>query len=182
MYAFQDWRANSGRPKIQISLVMYRVSLITRQKFGRKHPLTLVVASIYRLIAEVVGGFELPTSVEAGRNLQIHHGFGLVINGGARIGSNVILRQGVCIGSRSSGGAAPVVGDAVDFGVNAVALGEIRIGQGARIGAAAVVLCDVPDGHSAVGNPARVITPQKSDDLSFKVADQVPSIRLSEGQ
>lgn len=36
-------------------------------------------------------------------------------------------------------------------------LGAIRIGDGAKIGAMAVVLCDVPAGATAVGAPARVI-------------------------
>jgi serine O-acetyltransferase len=42
-------------------------------------------------------------------------------------------------------------------------LGGVRIGDNARIGAMAVVLCDVPDGCTAVGAPARVIaTPSSS--------------------
>lgn len=178
MSAFQDWRANSGRPKIQFSLLLYRVSLESRRKYGRRSPVTLIVATIYRLIAEVVGGFEMPTSVVAGRSLRIHHGFGLVVNGGARIGANVVLRQGVCIGSKVSGGAAPEICDDVDFGVNAIVLGDIRVGVGARIGAGSVVLQSVPDGYSAVGNPARLLPPRQPNkhDADPLGVHQVPAV------
>ncbi len=51
---------------------------------------------------------------------------------------------------------APVFGDNVDIGAGAKILGPIRIGNNVRIGANAVVLCDVPDDHVAVGVPAVV--------------------------
>lgn len=43
------------------------------------------------------------------------------------------------------------------IGAGAVILGDIKIGDYARIGANAVVLCDVPEGATAVGVPARII-------------------------
>jgi serine O-acetyltransferase len=51
----------------------------------------------------------------------------------------------------------PVLGDDVEVGAYAQLRGGIRIGNGCKIGALAVVLCDVPDGATAVGSPARVI-------------------------
>jgi len=36
-------------------------------------------------------------------------------------------------------------------------LGGVLIGRGAKIGAMSVVLCDVPEGATAVGVPAKVI-------------------------
>ena len=73
------------------------------------------------------------------------------------IGQRCTLRQGVTIGNRKEGGPAPWIGDDVEFGAYAQALGGIRIGHGARIGAMAVVLEDVPDGGTAVGAPARLV-------------------------
>ncbi len=63
------------------------------------------------------------------------------------------------IGNREAGGPVPVLGDDVDVGAYAQLLGGIRIGHGCKIGAMSVVLCDVPDGATAVGAPARVILP-----------------------
>ncbi len=45
----------------------------------------------------------------------------------------------------------------MEFGAYAQVLGDIRIASGAKIGAMSVVLCDVPAGATAVGNPARIL-------------------------
>lgn len=58
--------------------------------------------------------------------------------------------------SERSGGV-PIIEDDVSIGANAVLLGNIVIHKGAKIGAGAVVLCDVPDGATAVGVPAKII-------------------------
>lgn len=56
-----------------------------------------------------------------------------------------------------SGGGVPIIEDDVSIGANAVLLGNIVIHKGAKIGAGAVVLCDVPESATAVGVPARII-------------------------
>jgi serine O-acetyltransferase len=53
--------------------------------------------------------------------------------------------------------SAPVLGRQVNVGAGAKILGHVRIGDGAQIGANAVVLCDVPNGALAVGVPAKII-------------------------
>ena len=53
--------------------------------------------------------------------------------------------------------ASPRFGDRVDIGANAVIIGPITVGDDAAIGAGAVVVKDVPAGHIAVGNPARIL-------------------------
>lgn len=58
---------------------------------------------------------------------------------------------------RSAQGGVPIIEDDVSIGANAVLLGNIVIHKGAKIGAGAVVLCDVPDGATAVGVPAKII-------------------------
>ena len=58
------------------------------------------------------------------------------------------------------GGGVPVIEDDVTIGANAVLLGDIVVHRGAKIGAGAVVLCDVPEGATAVGVPAKVLMPK----------------------
>ena len=55
-------------------------------------------------------------------------------------------------------GGGSIIEDDVSIGANAVLLGNIVIHKGAKIGAGAVVLCDVPESATAVGVPARIIT------------------------
>jgi serine O-acetyltransferase len=122
-----------------------------------KRLLTLFYWQAFRL-AETVTGISLPKSVSIGPGLRIWHFGGVFIHPEAVIGSNCVLRQGVTIGNRVEGGPAPVIGNDVEFGAYAQILGGVRIGDGCRIGALSVVLTDIPDGATAVGSPARIVT------------------------
>lgn len=62
----------------------------------------------------------------------------------------------VTVGMRNEW-AFPEIGDDVFIGAGARVLGGIVVGDGARIGANAVVIQDVPAGATVVGIPARVI-------------------------
>lgn len=135
-------------------------------RFGRRldrnssYPTAWILSKIYWLlfrVVETITGISLPKSADIGPGLRIHHFGNIFLNPNVRIGANCTLRQGVTIGNRKEGGTVPVVGDNVDFGAYAQVLGGVRIGNNCRVGAMAVVLCDVPDGCTAVGNPARVI-------------------------
>lgn len=110
---------------------------------------------LFRLVETAVG-VSLPKSVQIGPGLRIWHFGGIFIHPDTVIGANCTLRQGVTIGNRQQGGPVPVLGDDVELGAYAQVLGGIRIGHGCKIGAMAVVLCDVPDGATAVGSPARI--------------------------
>ncbi len=100
----------------------------------------------------------LPPSVVVGRNVTFGYGgLGVVIHARCVIGDNVRIAQNVTLGGRSGHVDVPVVEDDVEIGAGACVLGPVRIGCGARIGANAVVLCDVPPGSVAVGVPASVV-------------------------
>ncbi len=103
-------------------------------------------------------GIELPYSALVGQRVVIEHQGGIVIHGASVIGDGCTIRQGCTLGIRriDEPGAAPVLEADVDVGAGAVILGRIRIGRGAKIGANAVVLIDVPAGEVALGVPARI--------------------------
>jgi serine O-acetyltransferase len=103
-----------------------------------------------------VEGLDLTATV-IGPGLFISHGHGTVL-AAARIGANLQVHQGVTIGWDYRGDRGPVIEDDVFIGAGAKVLGAVTIGHGARIGANAVVLSDVPAGATAVGVPARIIT------------------------
>ncbi len=111
---------------------------------------------LYRFVETAVG-ISLPLTAVIGPGLRIWHFGGIFINDQCVIGANCTLRQGVTIGNRETDGPAPVIGNDVEFGAYAQALGGIRIGNRCRIGAMSVVLTDMPDGSTAVGIPARII-------------------------
>ncbi len=108
-------------------------------------------------IVETLTGVSFTKAVEIGPGLRVYHFGNIFVHSGVKIGANCTLRQGVTIGTREDGGGVPVLEDNVELGAYAQILGPVRIGKGARIGAMAVVLADVPPGATAVGIPARVL-------------------------
>lgn len=128
----------------------------------RKSLLVQLYWLCFRLV-ETTTGISLPYNAQISSGLRIHHFGNIFINPGVVIGRNCTLRQGVTIGNRVPDGPVPIIGNDVEFGAYAQVLGGVRVGEGARIGAMAVVLCDVPAGCTAVGNPARIVVPGSVD-------------------
>jgi serine O-acetyltransferase len=126
-----------------------------------------VFSFIYRVLRTFIQcatGIELHCETRVGHRLLIEHFGGIIISGDAIIGDDVVIRQGVTIGLRTTGNrGAPIIGDRVDIGAGAKLLGNIRIGSDAIIGANAVVLCDVPEGALAVGVPAVIKLRKKAE-------------------
>ena len=90
-----------------------------------------------------------------GGGVRFPHPYGIVIGGGCTVGSRVVILHNVTLGRLRSGEASgPVVGDDAMLNAGAVIVGAISIGDGAVVGANAVVLRDVPAAHVAVGVPA----------------------------
>lgn len=84
----------------------------------------------------------------------------VVIGRNVIIGKNVAINQHVTI-AEADKSKTTVIEDDVMIGAGAVILNNAHIGKGAKIGANAVVLHDVPAHATAVGNPARIILKRK---------------------
>ncbi len=91
-------------------------------------------------------GVEIHPGAVIGKRVVIDHGMGVVIGETARIGDDVLIYSGVVIGSTSHRHTVrhPTIGRNALIGANAVLLGPIHVGEGAKIGAGAVVREDVP--------------------------------------
>lgn len=97
-----------------------------------------------------------------GPGFNIVHSIGVAI-GPVTVGKNFTIYQNVTLAraNHSDGSvSSPVIGDNVIVYSGACVLGKIRLGNGCRVGANAVVLKDVPDGMIAVGVPAKNIWPK----------------------
>lgn len=125
------------------------------------HLLGRLVSNLSRLIT----GIEIHPGACIGARLFIDHGSGVVIGETAEIGNDVTLYQGVTLGGTSlhHGKRHPTLEDGVIVGAGARVLGPITVGAGARIGANAVVLSEVPKGVTMVGIPARPVMRRVKD-------------------
>ena len=110
------------------------------------------------LLNRVVFGVVLPPSVELGKGSSLgYSSLGTVIHARACIGAGVPIGTSVTVGRRGEEYKVPIIEDGVQIGSGDKIIGPVRIGQGAQIGANAVVLRDVPPGATAVGVPAKII-------------------------
>lgn len=104
-------------------------------------------------------GIEIHPGAKIGPGIFIDHGMGVVIGETAEIGRKATLYQGVTLGGTGveRGKRHPTLGDNVVVGAGAKVLGNIRIGNGVRIGAGSVVIRSVPDHCTVVGVPAEIV-------------------------
>ena len=109
--------------------------------------------------ARFVTGIEIHPGATIGRRFFIDHGMGVVIGETAVIGNDVLMYHNVTLGGTSLEKTKrhPTIEDGALIGMGAKILGNITVGAGARIGANAVVIRDVPPETTAVGIPARIV-------------------------
>lgn len=100
-------------------------------------------------------GVYIPYTTKIGGGLVIWHTVGIVINPKTIIGRNCDLFQNVTIGESKSGNA--IIGDNVMIGAGSNIIGRITIGNHVKIGAGTVVVKDIPDNCTSVGNPNKNI-------------------------
>ena len=104
-------------------------------------------------------GIEIHPGATIGRRVFIDHGDGVVIGETTIIGDDVTIYQGVTLGGtgKDTGKRHPTILNGVTIGAGAKVLGPITIGNNSKVGAGAIVLKDVPDNCTVVGNPGRVV-------------------------
>lgn len=132
---------------VVLALTRLRQAAHRRRIPGVGHLLRLVQTSFY--------GVEIGKDVELGPGVSLVHTLGTVIGGNSRMGKRVRFMGNNTVGTAKDDGY-PVIEDDVIVGCGARILGPVRVGAGARIGANAVVLSDVPPNSVAVGIPAVV--------------------------
>jgi len=117
------------------------------------------LARCHSNLARFVTGIEIHPGAQIGRRVFIDHGMGLVIGETAVVEDDVVLFHGVTLGGTGNhtGKRHPTVKKGAMISAHAQILGPVTIGENAKIGAAAVVLTDIPEGATAVGLPARVV-------------------------
>jgi serine O-acetyltransferase len=114
-----------------------------------------------------------------GRGVFIDHGTGIVLGETAVVGDDVSMLHGVTLGGTGAerGDRHPKLGRGVLLGAGAKVLGNIRIGDYAKVASGSVVLKDVPPGCTAAGVPARLVNCPTCDEparsMDHTLADAV---------
>lgn len=136
------------------AILMHRVAHWLRRR--RLPVLPRLLSHLNRFLT----GIEIHPAAAIGAGFFVDHGMGVVIGETTEVGDDVMLYQGVTLGGTGfeRGKRHPTLGHGVTVGVGAKILGAVHVGDGAIIGAGAVVLRDVPAHTTVVGIPARVVS------------------------
>jgi serine O-acetyltransferase len=156
-------------------MVTYRLLRSARSRWSGPARLALMPLRWAHAFTSFVAGVDLPPQATIGPGFRIFHGRGLAINDAAVIGADVTVFGGVTIGRRDRIDAdgvrhqigAPVLEDRCWIGPNAIIVGPITIGEGARLAGGTVVMRDVPPRSILAGNPGEVIRCEAPYDVYF---------------
>ena len=121
---------------------------------------------------------DINPAARIGKGIMLDHATGFVVGETATIGDNVSILQGVTLGGtgKSEEDRHPKIGNGVLIGAGAIVLGNIKVGDCARIGAGSVVVKEVPPRVTVAGVPARIIG-EAGTQQPASVMDQVASVR-----
>lgn len=146
------------------AMILYRLMQWARR--WRLTPLVYLFNKMNAVCCQCIIG----RGAEFGPGFVLIHSQGIVINTSVRGGERVYLEHQVTIGAER--GVNPTIGSDVFIGAGAKIIGNVAIGDGARVGANAVVVADVPPHSTVVGVPARVVRqrlPSSPDSAVSKV-------------
>jgi serine O-acetyltransferase len=127
-----------------------------------------------------VFGVDIHPGARIGRGLFIDHGTGVVIGETAVVDDDVSMLHEVTLGGtgKHGGDRHPKIGRGVLISTGAKILGNVTVGEGAKIGAGSIVLSDIPPHVTAVGVPARVVGRPASEQPALEM-DQLLQLDYS---
>lgn len=167
-YERDDWRAcgkvllTDGTP----AMILYRLMQWSRS--CGLFPLEMLCNKLNAICCNCIIG----RGAEFGPGFVLVHATGVVINGNVRGGRNVFVEHQVTIGAERR--QSPLLGSDVFIGAGAKIIGAVTLGDGARVGANAVVVRDVPPHATVVGIPARVVRQRTPDGATVAASVTIP--------
>ena len=121
---------------------------------------------------------DIHPAARIGRGILLDHASGLVVGETSVIDDDVSILQGVTLGGtgKQCGDRHPKIQRGVLLGAGAKILGNITVGEGAKVGAGSIVLEDVPPYTTVVGNPARVVGVRHTTMPAFTMDQSLPPL------
>ena len=148
--SFEIWLTYAGVH----ALSWHRVAYFFHVKMKLK-----LIARIISQVTRFFTGVEIHPAAKIEGGVFIDHGSGVVIGETAEVHRGTVIYQGVTLGGtgKERGKRHPTVMENVTLSAGAKVLGGFTVGKGAKIGAGAVVLKEVPPYATVVGIPGRIV-------------------------
>ncbi|GAB2642886.1 colanic acid biosynthesis acetyltransferase WcaB [Emticicia sediminis] len=153
----EDLQVNNGNFKGAFFIVCFRISNAILNNGRIIRYLGFPFRVFYKICFRWILGLDIPDNTIIGKGFCVYHGHSLIIHNDCIIGDFFTVRHNTTIGQARKGEGAPIIGDNVEVGANAVIIGGIHIGSSSMIAAGAVVIKDVPEKVVVAGNPARIV-------------------------
>jgi serine O-acetyltransferase len=154
------------------SMILYRLM----QWSGRRR--LWLLEMLFNKLNTICGNCIIGRGAEFGPGFVLIHSSGVVINGRVKGESNIYIEHQVTIGAERRD--SPLLGSDIFIGAGAKILGAVQVGDGARIGANAVVIDDVLAHTTVIGIPARVVRSRGSQLRSPTPGIALPDASQSE--
>ena len=178
----------AARSKFEVWLTYSGVHALSHHRLAnRLYKMNLkLLARIVSQYSRRRTGIEIHPAARIAPGVFIDHGMGVVIGETAEVGAGSVIYQGVTLGGtgKQTGKRHPTVGENCVISAGAKVLGDIHVGDYAKVGAGAVVLRAVPAHATVVGVPARVVRIRGSkegidlcQDNSDPLRDEVCALR-----
>jgi serine O-acetyltransferase len=121
---------------------------------------------------------DIHPATRIGKGIFIDHGTGIVIGETAVVGDDVSMLHGVTLGGTGAerGDRHPKIGKGVLLGAGAKVLGNIKVGDYAKVASGSVVLREVPAGCTAAGVPARLVNCPTCEEPARTMDHTLPGI------
>ena len=121
-------------------------------------------------------GVDIHPAASMGSGIMLDHATGLVVGETAVVGNRVSILQSVTLGGtgKEDGDRHPKIGDGVLISAGAKILGNIHVGEGAKVGAGSVVLQDVPAHTTVAGVPAKVVGKPTTNSPALDMDHAIP--------
>ena len=176
--SFEIWLTYAGVH----ALSWHRVAYFLHVKLKLK-----LLARIISQTSRFFTGIEIHPAAKIEGGVFIDHGSGVVIGETAEVKKGVVMYQGVTLGGtgKDKGKRHPTIMEDVVLSAGAKVLGGFTVGKGAKIGAGAVVLSEVPAYATVVGIPGRVVrirVPQEEMNQQGIAEDEALSDEAKEEQ
>lgn len=151
----------AARNKFEVWLTYPSIKALSRHRRANwlyRHGIKLLAKMVSQRTRKITG-IEIHPAAKIAPGVFIDHGDGVVIGETAEVGTGTVLYQGCTLGGtgKESGKRHPTVGKNCVISAGAKVLGNITVGDYAKVGAGAVVLRDVPAHATVVGVPGHVV-------------------------
>jgi serine O-acetyltransferase len=122
-------------------------------------------------------GVDIHPAARIGAGIFIDHGTSVVIGETALVEDEVSMLHEVTLGGtgKETGDRHPKIRRGVLIGAGAKILGNVEVGEGAKVGAGSVVLSDVPAHCTVAGVPARIVGRPEVEEPALEMDHRLPS-------